>query len=94
MPDCVTGKHFSALQGHHNVAILLAVLTRPVLITFPLAKTNGDVSITASTITKQKTQFSATNLANNPSQFNFGNSMIPSNRHRHSYFQSDVKAIY
>lgn len=35
-PQCVAGVHFGALQRHHDVAVLLAVLRRPVLVTFPL----------------------------------------------------------
>ena len=35
-PQCVAGVHFGAFQRHHNVSILLAVLHRPVLVTFPL----------------------------------------------------------
>lgn len=35
-PQCVAGVHFGAFQRHHNVSILLTVLHRPVLVTFPL----------------------------------------------------------
>lgn len=40
-PQCVAGVHFGALQGHHDVAVLLAVLRRPVLVTFPLVEGGG-----------------------------------------------------
>lgn len=35
-PQCIAGVHFGAFQRHNDVAILLAVLCRPVLVTLPL----------------------------------------------------------
>lgn len=34
--ECVAGVHLAALQRHHDVTVLLAVLRRPVLITLSL----------------------------------------------------------
>lgn len=38
-PQCVAGVYFGAFQRHYNIPILLAVLCRPILVTFSLQDT-------------------------------------------------------